>query len=181
MWKFQSTTFVKEILWDFLSPMAKLDLVVGSFRWRIRYLAYSLHTCINYLLSPPALQCQFGIVFSTPPLTLYIPLSLYLFLHPVSYDGPLITSADGSPAGCTGRQGFIHTIINTHTFSGNESVHGNKSKITVPSGGCTVLEHIDCKKTSHGHVCCDIDLKWHWPGVIFCILLHFKANVISGV
>lgn len=88
---------------------------MDKFRWRLRSLEYSLHTCINSRLSP--LQCSVSLVLFSPPRpSLSIPLSLHFFLHPVSQDGPLVTSTDGFPAGCTGRQGSIHTVINTLFF-----------------------------------------------------------------
>lgn len=124
---------------------------MDKFRWRLRSLEYSLHTCINSRLSP--LQCSVSLVLFSPPRpSLSIPLSLHFFLHPVSQDGPLVTSTDGFPAGCTGRQGSIHTVINTLFFFRKESVHENRSETAVPSGGCTVLRHKDCRNMSQGHV-----------------------------
>lgn len=85
---------------------------MDKFQWRPRSLKYSLHTCINSHLSP--LQCSVSLVlFSLPRPSLSIPLSLYFFLHPVSQDGPLVTSTDAFPAGCTGRLGTIRSVINT--------------------------------------------------------------------
>lgn len=133
---------------------------MDKFRWRLRSLEYSLHTCINSRLSP--LQCSVSLVLFSPPRpSLSIPLSLHFFLHPVSQDGPLVTSTDGFPAGCTGRQGSIHTVINTLFFS--EKKVYMKTEVRPQ---CHLVVAL-CWDTKTAEICLkgmfsDTDLKWHW-------------------